>query len=195
MKGDQIMNKKNVRQHLRRAVSALAFVGALVAGALCALPKAQADQPVPVSGTFTVCGHNIWDSLHIAGRNLTIDVYQNQIFYGDLVGTLYITPENPEHDVVRLADDGVTLLRIYFQGSGTFAGTVLGRTASTAAVMSYQAQIAPDWTGYGHWQFDDPVAGIHGQGTLYGNAPDPNPCEGDGIYVTGTYTGQMQLTP
>ena len=61
--------------------------------------------------------------------------------------------------------------------------------------MSYQAQIAPDGTGYGHWRFHDPVAGIHGQGTLYGNAPDPNPCEGDGYYVTGTYTGQIQLTP
>jgi len=189
------MNRTNINQHLRRAFSALAIVAGLGIGVLCALPKAQAEQPAPVNGTFTVCGHNIWDSLHIAGRNLTIDVYQNQIFDGNLVGTLYITPENPEHDVVRLADDGVTLLRIYFQGSGTFAGTVLGRTASTAAVMSYQAQIAPDWTGYGHWQFDDPVAGIHGQGTLYGNAPDPNPCEGDGIYVTGTYTGQIQLTP
>ena len=61
--------------------------------------------------------------------------------------------------------------------------------------MSYQAQIAPDLTGYGHWQFDDPVAGIHGQGTLYGNAPDPNPCEGDGIYVTGNYAGQIQFAP
>ena len=189
------MNKTNINQHLCRTFSAPAIVIALVIGALCALPKAQADQPAPVSGTFTVCAHNIWDSLHIAGRNLIIDAYQDQIFYGDLVGTLYVTPENPEHDVYRLADDGVTLLRIYFHGSGTFAGSVLGRTASAAAVMSYQAQIAPDFTGYGYWWFNDPVAGIHGQGTLYGNAPDPNPCEGDGFYVTGTYTGQMQLTP
>jgi len=97
------MNKQNIKQQLRRAFFALAIVGALFT-----LPKAQADQPAPVSGTFTVCAHNIWDSLHIAGRNLTIDVYQNQIFYGDLVGTLYITPENPEHDVVRLADGGVS---------------------------------------------------------------------------------------
>ena len=189
------MNKPSIKQYLCRTFSARAIVIALAIGALCALPRAQADQPVPVSGTFTVCGHNIWDSLHIAGRNLTIDVYQNQIFFGDLIGTLYIAPGNPEHDVVRLADDGVTLLRVYFHGSGTFAGSVLGRTASTAAVMSYQAQIAPDLTGYGYWWFDDPVAGIHGQGTLHGNAPDPNPCEGDGLFVTGTYTGQMQLTP
>jgi hypothetical protein len=189
------MNKQNIIQQLRRTFSPLAVVAVLGVGVLCALPKAQAAAPAPVSGTFTVCAHNIWDSLHIAGRNLTIDAYQNQIFYGGLVGTLYITPENPEHDVVRLADDGVTLLRIYFHGSGTFAGSVLGRTASAAAVMGYQAQIAPDGTGYGYWWFDDPVAGIHGQGTLYGNAPDPNPCEGDGYYVTGTYTGQMQLTP
>jgi hypothetical protein len=75
------MNKQNIKQQLRRTFSAPAIVIALVIGTLCALPKAQADQPAPVSGTFTVCGHNIWDSLHIAGRNLTIDVYQNQIFY------------------------------------------------------------------------------------------------------------------
>jgi len=160
------MNKQNIKQQLRKSSLALALVAGLGVGVLCALPKAQASQPAPVSGTFTLCGHNIWDSLHIAGRNLTIDAYQNQIFYGPLAGTLYITPENPEHDVVRLADDGVTLLRIYFHGSGTFAGSVLGRTASTAAVMSYTAQIAPDGTGYGTWTFDDPVAGIHGQGTL-----------------------------
>jgi hypothetical protein len=190
------MNKQNIKQQLRKSSLALALVAGLGVGVLCALPKAQASQPAPVSGTFTLCGHNIWDSLHIAGRNLTIDAYQNQIFYGLLAGTLYITPENPEHDVVRLADDGVTLLRVYFHGSGTFAGSVLGRTASTAAVMSYTAQIAPDGTGYGTWTFDDPVAGIHGRGTLpTGNPPDPNPCEGDGYYVTGTYAGQIQLTP
>ncbi len=190
------MNKQNIKQQLRKSSLALALVAGLGVGVLCALPKAQASQPAPVSGTFTLCGHNIWDSLHIAGRNLTIDAYQNQIFYGPLAGTLYITPENPEHDVVRLAEDGVTLLRVYFHGSGTFAGSVLGRTASTAAVMSYTAQIAPDGTGYGTWTFDDPVAGIHGQGTLpTGSPPDPNPCEGDGYYVTGTYAGQIQLTP
>lgn len=189
------MSKPSIKRYLCRTFSAPAIGIALAVGALCALPRAQADQPVPVSGTFTICAHNIWDSLHIAGRNLTIDVYQDQIFDGDLVGTLYITPENPEHDVVRLADDGVTLLRVYAHGSGTFAGSVLGRTASTAAVMGYQVQLAPDLTGYGNWWFDDPVAGIHGQGTFLGDAPDPSPCEGDGYFVTGTYAGRMQLTP
>src|SRR6266487_1993735 len=102
------MNKQNIKQQLRKSSLALALVAGLGVGVLCALPKAQASQPAPVSGTFTLCGHNIWDSLHIAGRNLTIDAYQNQIFYGPLAGTLYITPENPEHDVVRLADGGVS---------------------------------------------------------------------------------------
>ncbi len=116
------MNKQNIKQQLRKSSLALALVAGLGVGVLCALPKAQASQPAPVSGTFTLCGHNIWDSLHIAGRNLTIDAYQNQIFYGPLAGTLYITPENPEHDVVRLAEDGVTLLRVYFHGSGNLRG-------------------------------------------------------------------------
>jgi hypothetical protein len=188
------MNKQNIKQHLRRTFSALAVVAALGVGVLCTLPTAEATEPVPVSGTWNLCGHNMWDTLHIAGRNLTIDVYQDQIFFGGLAGTLYITPENPEHDVVRLARDGM-LLRVYFHGSGTFQGSVLGRATSAAAVMTYQAQVAQDGTGYGIWLFDDPLAGIHGRGTLYGNAPDPNPCEGDGYYVTGTYTGQIQLTP
>jgi hypothetical protein len=184
------MDRRKIKQHLRRTFSALAIVAAL-----CSLPKGQAAQPVPVSGTWNLCGHNMWDTFHQAGRNFTIDVYQNQIFFGPVVGTLYITPDDPEFDVVRLAADHQTLIRVYFHGSGTFAGSVLGRTASAAAIMGYRGQVAPDGTGHATWWLDDPVAGIHGQGTFDGNPPDPNPCEGDGYYVTGTYTGQIQLTP
>ena len=61
--------------------------------------------------------------------------------------------------------------------------------------MTYQGQVGQDGSGRALWLLDDPVAGIHGHGTLYGNPPDPNPCEGDGYYVTGTLTGQIQLTP
>jgi hypothetical protein len=61
--------------------------------------------------------------------------------------------------------------------------------------MTYQGQVAQDGSGRALWLLDDPVAGIHGHGTFYGNPPDPNPCEGDGYYVTGTLTGQIQLTP
>lgn len=187
------MNKRKVRLH--RNIWALAIIGPLAISVLCAPPKTQAVHSVPVSGTWNLCGHNMWNTLHQAGRNLTINVYQNQNFFGALTGTLYITPENPELDVVHLARDGVTLVRVNFHGAGSFAGSVLGRPVSSAAVMGYQAQIAPDGTGHGVWWFNDPVAGIHGQGTLDGNVPDPNPCEGDGYYVTGTYTGEIQLTP
>jgi hypothetical protein len=189
------MNKPKTNQHLHRKIAALAVIAGLGIAALSALPKAHADQPVAVSGTFNLCGHPIWDTLHQAGRNITVDLYQNQNFFGPMVGTLYITPDDPEFDVLHLAKDGVTLIRVNFHGSGTFAGSVLGRTTSAAAIMGYQAQIAPDGSGHGTWWLDDPVAGIHGNGTLDGNPPDPNPCEVDGSYVTGTYTGQIQLTP
>ena len=189
----QNMNKSNITQHLRRRFSALAVMSALAVGVLCALPDAQADQPVSVTGTWNLCGHNMWNTFHQAGRNFTIDVYQNQIFAGGVSGTLYVTPENPEHDVVRLAHDG-SLIRVVFHGSGSFQGSVLGRATSSAAVMTYQGQIAPDGSGQALWLLDDPVAGIHGHGALYGNPPDPNPCEGDGYFVTGITTGQVQLT-
>src|SRR5262249_28587057 len=83
-----------------------------------------ADQPVQVSGTWNLCGHIMWDTLHQAGRNFTVNIYQNQSFFGPMVGTLYITPDNPEFDVAHLARDGVTLTRVNFHGSGTFAGSV-----------------------------------------------------------------------
>ena len=188
------MNKPKTNQHLRRKISALVVIAGLAVGVLFALPKAEADQPVQVSGTWNLCGHPMWDTLHQAGRNFTINLYQNQIFFGPMVGTLYITPDNPEFDVLHLAPDG-TLIRVSFHGSGTFAGSVLGRTASAAAVTTYEGQIAQDGSGLVNWTLDDPAAGIHGQGMYYGNPPDPNPCEGDGSYVTGTYTGQIQLTP
>src|SRR5215469_16136244 len=189
------MNNVKTNQHLRRKISALAVIAGLGIAALCALPKAKADQPVAVSGTWNLCGHTMWDTLHQAGRNFTVDFYQNQNFFGPVVSTLYITPDDPEFDVLHLASDGVTLVRVNFHGSGSFGGSVLGRPVSSAAVMGYQAQIAPDGTGHGVWWFNDPLAGIQGNGTLDGNPPDPNPCEGDGSYVTGTYTGQVQLTP
>lgn len=188
------MNKTQMKQHRRRTFCALAVIASLGMGVLGTLPEAQAN-PVPVSGTWNLCGHNMWDTFHQAGRNFTIDVYQNQVNAGPLDGTLYITPEDPEHDVVRLAQDGVTLIRVHFHGRGTFVGSVLGRTVSPEAVMGYEGQIAPDGTGHALWWLSDPVAGIHGTGTFDGNPPDPNPCEGDGYYVTGIYTGQIQLTP
>ncbi len=46
------MNKQNIKQQLRRAFFALAIVGALFT-----LPRAQADQPEPVSGSSTDCEH------------------------------------------------------------------------------------------------------------------------------------------
>jgi hypothetical protein len=181
-------------EYLHRKSSVLAIAVSLALAGLSSLLNAQA-QGVSVSGTWNLCGHNMWETFHQAGRNFTIDVYQNQVCFGPLLGTLFITPEDPEHDVVRLASDGVTLIRVHFHGRGTFGGSVLGTTLSAAAEMGYQGQIAPDGSGQASWWLDDPVTGIHGRGTFYGNPPSPNPCEGDGYYVDGTYTGQIQLSP
>lgn len=187
------MDKPKMKQHLRRTVSALAVIAALAIGVLCTLPKAQAGQPVPVGGTWNACGHVLWNTLHQAGRNFTINEYQDQICLGSMVGTLSVTLDNPEFDVLHLAADGVTLLCASFHGSGTFSGSVLGRTASPAAVFTYQGQIAPDGSGQAIYSLDDPVAGIHGEFTMLGSPPIP--CEGGDGHVTGTYSGQFQLTP
>jgi len=68
------------------------------------------------------------------------------------------------------------------------------RTASPAAVFTYQGQIAPDGSGQAIYSFNDPVAEIHGEFTILGSPVDPNLCEGNGG-VTGTYSGQFHLTP
>ena len=144
------MNKPKINQHLRSKISALMVIAGLAAGVLFASPKAEAN-PQPVSGTWNLCGHNMWDTLRPAGRNFTIDVHQNQIFFGPMVGTLYITPGDPEFDVIRFAADHQTLIRVHFHGSGTFVGSALGRTASPQAVMGYHGQIAPDGSGLATW--------------------------------------------
>lgn len=185
---------KLITNDWRRKISVLAVTTGLGLVTLCGPPNTQA-QGIPVSGTWNLCGHNMWETFRQAGRNFTIDVYQNQVCFGPVLGTLFITPQDPEHDVVRLAQDGVTLIRVHFHGRGSFAGSVLGITLSVAAEMGYQGQIAPDGTGQASWWLEDPITGIHGRGTFYGNPPSPNPCEGDGYYVDGTYTGQIQLTP
>lgn len=182
------------REYLRSNFSALAVAVSLAVLGLSGLANAQA-QGIPVSGTWNTCGHNMWETFHQAGRNFTIDAYQNQVCFGPLLGTLFITPEDPEHDVVRLAQDGVTLIRVHFHGRGSFAGSVLGTILSAAAEMGYQGQIAPDGAGQASWWLEDPITGIHGRGTFYGNPPSPNPCEGDGYYVEGTYAGQIQFSP
>jgi len=200
------MNKPKTNQHLRRKISALAVIAGLAVGVLFALPKAQADQPVPVSGTWSACGYILPDTVHQAGHNVTLNAYQDQICLGDMVGTLSVTPDNPEFDVLHFAKDGVTLLFGTFHGSGTFTGSVLGRTASPAAVFTYQGQLAPDGSGDATYTFDDPVAGIHGEFTMLGNPPEPpapgqpcdETCNNTSCYVgygIGTYSGQFQLTP
>src|SRR5207244_2503936 len=124
------MDKPKIKQQLRRGFFALA-----IAGALCALPNAQA-QPIPASGSTTDCEHVI--SQEIAGQD-TITILEITVcFHGTFDGTWVGT----ERDVFHADGTGT----IY--GSGFFSGTVNGQSGTT--VFSYHVTITPhgDLT---HW--------------------------------------------
>jgi hypothetical protein len=146
------MNRTNINQHLRRTFSALAIVAGLGIGVLGALPKAQADQPVPVSASSTDCEHVISQESH--GLNTIITLSITACFHGTFEGTWVGT----ERDVIR---DGHGT----GQGSGVFTGTVNGRSGTM--VYSYHVSISPNGT-VARWVVDQgtgELAGLSGQGT------------------------------
>jgi len=186
------MNKTNIKQRLRRTFSALAIVGAMTVGAVLTLPRAQADQPTPVSGTWQICD-DVTTVQHQAGTNFVATTTQTQTFTsGALDGVLAITADNPEKDLYRTADGTFdTFLGGTFHGSGMFTGSVLGSAEGTA-VMTYMGTLAADFTGLAYWVIDQGtggLTGVHGQGTFIGSPPDPTGC------VEGTYDGRVQFAP
>jgi hypothetical protein len=183
------MNKPKIKQQLRRGFFALA-----IAGALCALPNAQA-QPIPASGSTTDCEHVI--SQQIAGQD-TITILEITVcFHGTFEGTWVGT----ERDVFH-ADGTGTIL-----GSGFFSGTVNGQSGT--AVFSYHVTI----TSHGdltHWvvnQGTGDLASLHGQGRFQNDVEHGPGCPGSGFDctdcppATGTcddsftldYTGQIEF--
>ncbi len=190
------MNKTNINQHLRRTFSAPAIVIALAIGALCALPRAQADQPVPVSGSSTDCEHVISQESH--GPNTIITLSITTCFHGTFEGTWVGT----ERDVF-------TEGHATGQGSGVFSGTVNGRSGTM--VFSYMANLSPNGI-VTHWVVDQgtgDLAGLSGQGTHQFVSQDGPGCPTSGFDCencpppTGTcddsftlnYDGQIQFAP
>jgi hypothetical protein len=182
------MNKTNIKQHLRRSYFALTIVGVMTVGAASTLPRAQADQPTPVSGDWEICVSDMV-ILRQAGPNfIAATTNQIQTFTsGALAGVLAITPDNPEQDLIRTADGTFqTFLGETFHGSGTFTRSDNEGTA----VMTYMGTVASDGSGFAYWVIDQgtgSLTGVHGQGTFIGSPP--NPC------VEGTYDGQIQFAP
>jgi len=125
------MNKPNIKQHLRRAFFALAIVCALTAGALFALPKAQADQPTTLTQGGWTAGAQLLGDPRPVGPNLILAIKQIQPFTEaslgtGLAGTLCIPFEQ---DVVYFDRNGA-FRGVTFHGSGTFTGSILGRARS-----------------------------------------------------------------
>jgi len=186
------MNKQNIKQQLRRAFFALAIVGALFTW-----PKAQADQPAPVSGSTTDCEHVI--SQQSSGPNTIIALSITVCFHGTFEGTWVGT----ERDVIHADGSGTG------QGSGVFSGTVNGRSGTM--VFSYQVNISRNGL-VSRWVVDQgtgDLAGLSGQGTTQFVSQDGPGCPTSGFDCencpppTGTcddsftlnYNGQIQFAP
>src|SRR5262245_61079380 len=131
MKGVQIMNKPSIKEYLCRTFSAPAIVTALAIGALCALPRAQADQPIPVSASSTDCEHVI--SQKSSGLNTIITLSITACLHGTFEGTWVGT----ERDVIA---DG----RGTGEAVASSTGQVTGRSGTM--VLSYHVSISPHGT-------------------------------------------------
>jgi hypothetical protein len=174
---------------------ALGVIAALAVGSLFVLPKAQAN-PVPVSGTWNACGHNLWDMFHQAGRNFTIKAYQNQIFFGSVVGTLYCHTGRSRVRCASSRQGRRDVAPWTFPRQRNLGGFSSGKDCERGSGIHLpRSSRSRRLTGQAIYSFNHAVAGIHGEFTMLGSPPDPNPYEVDGCYVTGTYTGQVQLTP
>jgi len=185
------MNKRRIKQQLRRSFFALAIIGALLT-----LPNAQA-QPIPASGSTTDCEHVI--SVRTAGRTTITTLEITACFHGTFEGTWVGT----ERDVFRADGTGTV------QATGVFSGTVNGRSGTT--VFSLQVSITRNGDE-SQWVVDQGtggLAGLHGQGTTQEVSENGPGCPANGFDctdcppATGTcddsfdlnYTGQIDFAP
>ena len=170
------MNKPNIKRQLRGILFAIALIGTSLA-----LPSAQADRPSAAGGSWDDC--NVITDVRQAGPNLILTVLITENFTGTFNGSY----EGFEQDVIY-ADGTAT-----FHGSGTFTGTVSGRSGTV--VMTY-AGTAFTPTATAQWVVDQgtgDLATLHGHGTFQGNETGPTQ-DCDDTFA-GTYTGQIQFAP
>ena len=177
------MNITNIKHHLRKTFSALA-----VAGALFALPGANANSPEngqAAQASWTDCEHvtNVDD----LGSYLVVDIELTITFTGTFEGTLEVI----EQDVFY--PDGYVTVHL----EGTFTGSVAGRSG-TVRMSGYEAF---SLGGFPHrrgavWMVDKgtgDLAGLRGVGSRTVFPTDPAPgCE-DTFF--GTYEATISFGP
>src|SRR5262245_54445535 len=129
------MNKTNIKQQLRRTLSALVVIGALATWS-----KAQGEPPTSVHGYSNDCENLISEEHH--GSNTIITLSISASFSGSFEGTW----AGAERDVIH-GDGSVTV-----QGSGVFSGLVSGRSGTM--IFSYKVSVSPDGTETTHWTVD-----------------------------------------
>jgi hypothetical protein len=175
MKTNCWLNQNRFLSHLRTSFCALA-----IAGASLALPSAEADPPLPASGTYSPCFVQLGDTQQ-AGPNMikiySVSAATTGTFYGSLI-------DGTERDVIH-PDGSIT-----FEGSATF---ISGYSCGTLQ-FSYTGQGNTNThEESGHFvgsQGTGCLAGIYSVGTFHGylNATRPG-CDvaGDNVDYTGQY--------
>jgi hypothetical protein len=172
------MNKSNIKHHLRRTFSALA-----VAGALFALPNANADT---ATGSWTDCEQVVGVISYPSYDVVTLSITSTY------TGTFNGTWEGVEEDVVY--SDG------YFtvHAEGTFTGSVAGMSGT--ARLTYNAAVPPRPGGSpvdNPWYVDKGtggLAGLRGQG-IWVHFQNPGPTPGCDDSFSSKYVGQISFGP
>ena len=171
------MNRPNIKQRLHRGFLALA----ISATAFAQSGRAQGHMPGTANGNWDDC--NVIIDVSEAGPNLILTVLITETFTGTFNGSY----EGLERDVIY-ADGTAT-----FHGSGTFTGTVSGRSGT--AVMSYEGT-AFTLTATANWvveQGTGDLSTLRGRGTFQGH--ETGPIQACDDTFAGTYTGQIQFAP
>ena len=175
MKTNYRLNQSRLLSYLRTSFCALA-----IAGALLALPSAEASRPEPISGQFFPCFTYDGPPRQV-GENTIVTFNVTTTTNGSINGTLTGT----ELDVIH-PDGSITLL-----GYALFTGSIGNRSGTLLFIYN---GIGNAVTGHETLNF---VAG-HGtarlsgtsvQGTAEGDLGAPNP--GCDVSGAGTYSGHV----
>jgi hypothetical protein len=147
------------------------------------LPKAEADQPAPVTGSWSNC--QFITDIREAGPNIIITWSITVTYTGSFNGTW----QGTERDVI-FANGRAT-----FHASGIFTGSLSGSSPGTAT-MNYAGTASGPEAATAHWtveQGSGGLAGLHGQGRLEDIVETPT--QGCDDAFVGNYTGQIQFAP
>jgi hypothetical protein len=164
------MKRRNVKQHLRRALFVL-----LTTGPLLILPSSDASSPMNVTGSWTVCAQI--DSVTPIGQNGL-----------QIVSTLILNISGPVHgcyvgtEQLELHGDTAT-----FHGSGTFTGSAPDpshtlRTGTAAMIYTGTLSLSPGHPESANFVMNQGTGGLAGfqaEGTIQGNETC-GPLEGSG---------------